>query len=514
MPGSIISGARSVTGAQLAAHAARAATGFDKLGIGDGDAVALVLRNDYPYLEASVACQQMGAFAVPVNWHSKAEEVEYVLKDSGAKAVVIHADLLHTIMLQSVQGIIPPGVRVLGVETPPEIQRAYGLSDAACRLPAGVENWATWRDRHPPWTQPAKPVRASMIYTSGTTGRPKGVRRQPADLAAQARAREGSVEVWGFGPDMRVAITGPFYHSAPNAYALASLGMGAEVVLMPRFDPEDLLRMIERHKLTHMHMVPTMFVRLLKLPEAVRKRYNLSSLRWVIHAAAPCPPDVKQAMIEWWGPVIHEYYGSTEAGLVTHCDSHEWLKHRGTVGRTTQACKMRILGDDGKDVAPGQIGTIYMRNSALMDFTYNKLDAKRREIEQEGFITSGDMGYVDPDGYLFLCDRKIDMVISGGVNIYPAEIEAVLINLPGVHDCAVFGIPDAEFGEKLAAVVQPSPGANLTAAEVQEHVRRHLADFKVPHLVEFRGDLPREDSGKIFKRRLRDPYWANTGRRI
>ncbi len=509
MPGSIVSGARSVTGAQLGAHALRAATGFEGLGIGDGDAVALVLRNDYPYLEASVACQQIGAFAVPVNWHGKAEEVEYVLKDCGAKAVVIHADLLHRM-----PGAIPPGVRVFGVETPPEIQAAYGVSDAACRLPSGVEAWQPWRDRHAPRTRPPGPVRASMIYTSGTTGHPKGVRRNPANLEQQARGRLTTVESWGFGPNMRVAITGPFYHSAPNGYVLGSLQLGAEIAIMPRFDPEALLQLIERHRLTHMHMVPTMFVRLLKLPEAVRRRYDLSSLQWIIHAAAPCPPDVKQAMIEWWGPVIHEYYGSTEAGLVTHCDSQDWLAHRGTVGRATSTSHIRILDDAGRPLPPGEVGTIYMKNDALMDFTYNRLDAKRREIEREGFITSGDMGYLTPEGYLFLRDRKIDMVISGGVNIYPAEIEGVLINLPGVHDCAVFGIPDEEYGEKLMAVVQPAAGVTLTAADVQDHLRRHLADFKVPHHVEFRPDLPREDSGKIFKRRLRDPYWAGVGRKI
>jgi long-chain acyl-CoA synthetase len=509
MPGNIISGARSVTSEQLGINAARAASGFASLGIGDGDAVALVLRNDYPYLEASMACQQIGAFAVPVNWHNKVEEVEYILRDCGAKAVVMHADLL-----RNLRDAVPPGVRVFGVETPPEIQDAYGLSDTACRLPEGGLSWAPWRDSFAPWTHPPRPVRASMIYTSGTTGRPKGVRRQPADFEAQARTRAATVEVWGFRPGMRVCITGPFYHSAPNSYVLSAIAQGAEVVLMPRFDAEDLLRLVERHRITHMYMVPTMFVRLLKLPEAVRRCYDVSSLQWIIHAAAPCPPDVKQAMIEWWGPVIHEFYGSTEAGMITHCDSHEWLRHRGTVGRVTSTSVLRIVDDEGRELPPGQVGTIYMKNHALMDFTYNKLDTKRREIERDGFITSGDMGYLNDEGYLFLCDRKIDMVISGGVNIYPAEIESVLITLPGVHDCAVFGIPDAEFGERLAAVVQPVPGAALTSADVQEHLRRHLADYKIPRLVEFQSDLPREDSGKIFKRRLREPYWADAGRRI
>jgi long-chain acyl-CoA synthetase len=298
------------------------------------------------------------------------------------------------------------------------------------------------------------------------------------------------------------------------AYTLSTVQVGGTVVFQPRFDAEELLALIERHRITHMHIVPTMFVRLLKLPGAVRRLYDVSSLEWVIHGAAPCPPEVKRAMIAWWGPVIHEYYGSTEAGLVTGSTSAEWLARPGTVGRPTRLAAVKVLDDGGGELPPLAIGTVYMRQGALTDFTYHKADLKRREMERDGFITCGDMGYLDGDGYLFLCDRKIDMVISGGVNIYPAEIEAVLVNLPGVQDCAVFGIPDPEFGEALAAFVQPQPGAQLTANLVREHLGKHLADYKVPRLVEFHGDLPREDSGKIFKRRLREPFWKDAGRQI
>jgi long-chain acyl-CoA synthetase len=494
---------------QVAQRAARAASGFHALGVAEGDAVALVLRNDIAYLEASLACQPLGVFAVPVNWHGKAEEMGYILRDAGAKAVVIHADLL-----PGIRDAIPPGVPVLTVPTPPEIARAYGLSAAACRLPPGATDWNAWLEANPPWGGAPRPLRATMIYTSGTTGQPKGVRRDPAGPEEQERSRRSAAEVWGIRPGMNALINGPIYHSAPNAYTLSTVQVGGTVVFQPRFDAEELLALIERHRITHMHIVPTMFVRLLKLPGAVRRLYDVSSLEWVIHGAAPCPPEVKRAMIAWWGPVIHEYYGSTEAGLVTGSTSAEWLARPGTVGRPTRLAAVKVLDDGGGELPPLAIGTVYMRQGALTDFTYHKADLKRREMERDGFITCGDMGYLDGDGYLFLCDRKIDMVISGGVNIYPAEIEAVLVNLPGVQDCAVFGIPDPEFGEALAAFVQPQPGAQLTANLVREHLGKHLADYKVPRLVEFHGDLPREDSGKIFKRRLREPFWKDAGRQI
>jgi len=261
-------------------------------------------------------------------------------------------------------------------------------------------------------------------------------------------------------------------------------------------------------------MVPTMFIRLMKLPEEVRRKYDMSSLRHVIHAAAPCPADVKRAMIEWWGPVIYEFYGSTESGAVTFATSEDALRKPGTVGRIAPGAELRFVGEDGRVLPQGEIGEIYSRIAGHPDFTYHNKPEKRGEIEREGFITSGDVGYIDPDGYVFLCDRKRDMVISGGVNIYPAEIEAVLHALPGVHDCAVFGIPDAEFGEALMAVVEPLPGASLDVADIRARLKASLADYKVPKYVEIQTGLPREDSGKIFKRRLRDPYWERAGRKI
>jgi len=286
------------------------------------------------------------------------------------------------------------------------------------------------------------------------------------------------------------------------------------LVLMPRFEPEAFLRLIERERIDTIFMVPTMFIRLMKLPEAVRRKYDMSSLRHIIHAAAPCPADVKRAMIAWWGPVIYEFYGSTESGAVTFANSEDALKKPGTVGKISPGAELRFIGDDGRELPAGEIGEIYSRISGNPDFTYHNKPDKRSEIDRGGFITSGDVGYIDQDGYVFICDRKRDMVISGGVNIYPAEIEAALHAVPGVHDCAVFGIPDEEFGEALMAVVEPQPGITLDIAAVRAQLKTQLADYKVPKHVEILTNLPREDSGKIFKRRLRDPYWERAGRRI
>jgi long-chain acyl-CoA synthetase len=286
------------------------------------------------------------------------------------------------------------------------------------------------------------------------------------------------------------------------------------MVLQPRFEAEDMLRLIDRHKVSHMHIVPTMFVRLLRLPDDVKRRYDLSSLRWITHGAAPCAPAVKRQMIEWWGPVINEYYGATETGIVVWHDSQAALAKPGTVGRVVEGAAMRIVDAEGRDVKRGEVGEIYLRGPHLAEFTYNNDDAKRREIALGDLVTVGDVGYQDADGYVFLCDRKRDMIISGGVNIYPAEIESVLIQMPGVRDCAVFGIPDEEFGEQICAHVEPQAGAAIDAAAVRGYLGQHLARYKVPKVVEFSAALPREDSGKIFKRKLRAPYWEKAGRSI
>ncbi|MEW6211250.1 MAG: acyl-CoA synthetase [Acidobacteriota bacterium] len=509
--GKIVSGERELSQAQLLANVARAAAGFASLGIGFEDAVGIMLRNDFPFFEAAMAANVLGAHAVPVNWHFQAEEAGYILRDSRAKALVVHADLL-----PQIQAGIPEGVRTFVVETPPEIQAAYGVSKEQSLPPRDAVVWDEWVASQTPQPLGAPPPPSSMIYTSGTTGNPKGVRRDPVTPESAARAAEMVATIFGLTADgdFRTAITGPMYHAAPNVYGLYAAKSGGFCVLEPRFDAEELLRLIERYRLTHLHMVPTMFVRLLKLPDEIKNKYDLSSLRFVVHAAAPCPPEIKRRMIEWWGMVINEYYGSTETGGVVFHTSEEALRKPGTVGRPIEGGVVRIYDEEGNALGANQIGEVYVRIDGLADFTYNGADDRRREVEREGLVTVGDMGYVDEDGYLFLCDRKRDMVISGGVNIYPAEIEAVLIACPGVKDCAVFGIPDEEFGESLCAYIEPEAQARLDADMVRDYLSRHLARYKVPKVIELSNELPREDSGKIFKRKLRAPYWEKAGRQI
>ncbi len=505
----ISSGERKLSLEELGLRAARAATGFAELGVVEGDSVALLLRNDLPFVEAATAAGLLGAYPVPMNWHFKGEEAGYVIADCGANVVVVHADLLG-----GLDGHMPDGVTVLAVAAPPEIQAAYGISDDAARVPAGLTVWEDWRDGFTPWQAPALDARGSMIYTSGTTGRPKGVRRDPATPEMLELMMARVAVTFGVRPGARTVMTGPLYHSAPNAYGRVTLMAGASMILTPRFDAEELLRLIDEEKITHLHMVPTMFIRLLRLPEDARAKYDLSSLEHVIHGAAPCPPEVKRAMIEWWGPVIHEYYGSTEVGLISAASSAEWLSHPGTVGRALDGVTIRVYGEDGRPAPAGEAGEIYVSLENLNDFTYHNDDAKRRSIERDGMVTNGDIGYFDADGYLYLRDRKNDMVISGGVNIYPAEIESVLIHLDGVRDCAVFGIPDSEYGEALAAAIEPASGARLDDNAVRSYLSQHLAKYKVPKVVTFHDAMPREDSGKIFKRRLREPYWRDAGRQI
>ena len=511
----VISGKRVAENAALQERAARAASGFRSLGIGPGDVVAVYLRNDFAFMEASAAAGLVGAYSTPVNWHNSPDEARYIFDNSGAKAIVIHADLY-----RGIEKAIPKDVPVFVVETPPEIVSAYGLSPDAAKLPAGATNWDEWLTQFPPIEAGPAEAPGSMIYTSGTTGHPKGVRRaRPTPEQAVAWAAiigkvMGFNAAYGEPQEMVTVVTGPMYHSAPNAYGLYAFRVGANVILQPRFDPEELLQMIEKYKVTHLHMVPTMFVRLLKLPDEVKKKYDLSSLRFVVHAAAPCPVHVKQAMIEWWGPVINEYYGGTETGAVVFCNSEEYLAHPGTVGKAIDNAKVMVIGEDGKELSQGATGEIVCRTATIPDFTYHGDDEKRRKSEKAGLIALGDVGYLDEDGFLYLCDRAKDMVISGGVNIYPAEIEAELHKMPGVGDCAVFGIPDEEFGESLCAVVQPQPGVTLQETDVRSFLRERVAGYKVPKKVEFRTDLPREDSGKIFKRKLREPYWEAAGRRI
>jgi len=456
-----------------------------------------------------LAIRAAGCSATPINWHFKADEAGHILRDSGAAALIVHADLL-----PQIAAAVPPAVHVIAVDPAPPLRAAFALGHAAIALPAGTHDWDRLLAQTPPSAEPLPPPLPPLHYSSGTTGRPKGIRRAaPSD---EQVARSFAMVRLGFGvaPDTRTAIVAPLYHSAPYTHGINSLLQGEFVLVHPRFDAEALLRDIERHRLNQLYLVPTMYVRLLKLPEAVRRRYDVSSVKFVGSTGSPCPPEVKRAMIEWWGPVFTECYASSETGLITFCTAAEALARPGTAGRAIPGAVLKVLDEAGRELPPGVVGTIYCRQAALPDFTYLNNEGARREIDQDGLAAVGDMGYLDEEGYLFICDRRSDMVISGGVNIYPAEIEAMLVTLSGVADCAVFGIPDAEFGEALAAYVQPQPGARLDGEKVRDFLRQRLAGYKVPRVVAFADTLPREDSGKIFKRKLREPYWAGVGRKI
>ena len=483
-------GEREITPAEFEDAARRAAHGLERCGVGEGDVVCIMLRNEPAFLETVFGARQLGAYTCPINWHYKAEEAGWMLSDSGAKALVIDPQLRGQI-----EGAIPPGLALLV-----------------------TENWEHWLASQSRWSGPARTPRSSMPYTSGTTGRAKGVRRLPPPPQDAPRidalAREGFTKVLGIEPGMRALLPAPLYHSAPNSYALQAMLNGELLVLEPKFDAEQTLALIERHALTHAYLVPTMYVRLLRLPEAAKQRYGLSSMRFVASTGSPCPAEVKRAMIDWWGPVFYESYASSETGYITVISSQESLRKPGSAGRAFGGALLKIVDSDGRELPAGEVGLIYARQPAYPDFTYNNNPEARRAIERDGLWTIGDMGYLDDEGYLYVCDRASDMVISGGVNIYPAEIEAVLAAMPGVRDCAVFGIPDAEFGEALAAAIQPEPGATLDAEAVRRFLGGRIAGYKVPRVIAFHADMPREESGKIFKRRLRAPYWEKSGRRI
>ncbi|MDM0066813.1 acyl-CoA synthetase [Variovorax sp. J31P207] len=499
---------QGVTRDELLERAARAATGLASLGVQEGDTVALLMRNDFAFFEVLQAAAAVGAYAVPLNWHGKAEEARYILEDSKPKVLVAHADLLAPLRAH-----IPAGIQVIVATTPEQVRQRYGLAHAVCELQPEDLGWSAWTDRFEAWSQPPKRSRATMIYTSGTTGHPKGVKRNPASPEETQIYANLLKSVYGIEQGVRALVTGPLYHASPNAYGRQAFGLSEVLVMQSKFDAEETLALIEKHRITNAVMVPTMFVRILRLPKEVRDRYDISSLKWVTHTGAPCPREVKQELMAWWGPIVYETYGGTEVGTATLATPQDWLEHPGSVGVPTPGTRIAFYGEDGKPAPDGEPGEIYMRVPAYADFTYLNNAEKRKSVERDGLISVGDVGYLK-NGRLYLCDRRSDMVISGGTNIYPAEIEMVLTQCPGVQDCAVFGIPDDDFGESLAAAVELIPGAEVSARDIQTYLEAHLAKYKVPRRIDFHASLPREDSGKIFKRRLRDPFWQATGRKI
>ena len=477
----------------------RAAVALRAAGVGEGDVVALLMRNGPDLLELMLAARWIGALWCPINWHFKADEVQYILSDSGAKVLIADAALLESLLTG------PAGLKLEGINT--FVTGRDGDSSVRPR-------WTAYRDAVTAPNLAASAPRGAMFYTSGTTGRPKGIRRAPSTPEQAARGLEVLRHCLGFEPGMRALVNAPMYHSAPTSYSIGSSLDNAHLFIQSRFDAEDTLRMIAQHGITHAYLVPTMFVRMLRLPGSVRAHYDLSSMRFVASTGSPCPPDVKRAMIEWWGPVIYESYGASELGYMTRLDSHEALRKPGSAGKPLPGATVAILDEQGAPVAQGKAGLIYVHQPAYADFSYIGNDAARQKMERGGLKTLGDIGYLDEDGFLFIVDRSADLVISGGVNIYPAEIEAALQMMPGVVDCAVFGIPDAEFGEALACAVQTSRGTSLDGDDIQAFLKSRLAAYKVPKTITFHTEMPREDTGKIFKRKLREPYWAGQARRV
>jgi long-chain acyl-CoA synthetase len=487
--------------AQLAAAADRYAKGLQAVGLRPGSSVATMLPNSAAALAVYFAALEAGLYVVPVNWHLAAAEVGYILGDCGAEAFIAHERFAPAAAEAADVAGISAGARFAAGAVP----GFAPLDSLGAGLPEGRP-----RER----TQGAP-----MVYTSGTSGRPKGVRRPltGADPDQPPAMATGFFALFGLKPfDGHVHLCcSPLYHTAVLNFATISLQLGHPVVLMERFEPDEMLRLIDRHRATHTHMVPTHFRRLLALPGEVRAKYDVSSLRAAIHGAAPCPHEVKRRMLEWWGPVVIEYYAATEGGgtLIT---ADEWLRKPGSVGQPWPGSEVRVLDDDGADVPAGEPGMVYMR-MGTSTFSYHKDEDKTRASRAGNMWTVGDIGYLDEDGYLYLCDRSSDMIISGGVNIYPAEIEAEMSGHPAVADVAVFGIPHEEWGEEIKAVVEPAsgaePGQELTA-ELLGFLSGRLAKFKLPRTVDYVAELPRDPNGKLYKRKLRDPYWAGHTRAI
>jgi long-chain acyl-CoA synthetase len=437
---------------------------------------------------------QAGWYLTPINHHLVGPEIAYIVDDCDASVFVGHerfADACAT----------AAGEFGLGAD------RCFAVGEVP-----GFRPWSDLTDGQPDTAPADRTAGQPMHYTSGTTGRPKGVRRQLSGLAPDDAGMLFTflLQMFGIAPDDgHVHICGsPLYHTAVLAFASSSVHLGHTVVLMDKWTPETMLESIDRYGVTHSHMVPTQFNRLLALPDDVKEKYDVSSLRNIVHAAAPCPIEVKRQMLAWWGPVIYEYYAATEGGG-TLIGPEEWLERPGSVGTAWASSEIRVLDDDGVDVPTGETGTVYMKLASAA-FEYHKNAESTAESRREGFFTVGDIGYLDDAGYLFLCDRKSDMIISGGVNIYPAEIEGELQGHPKVADVAVFGIPHPDWGEEVKAVIEPVDGVEPSdelAAELTEWCTARLAKFKIPRSFDFSPELPRDPNGKLYKRKLRDPYW-------
>ncbi|MEY2433306.1 MAG: long-chain acyl-CoA synthetase [Acidimicrobiaceae bacterium] len=463
-----------------------------RLGAQPGSTVALVCRNRPEFIETYEAALRGGYRFTPINWHLTAEEIAYIIDDSDAAVLIGDAFFGDTLI----------GAAKLITGSPVLVALDGDIDGfSSYELELANEDHDNLDDPQPGST---------MLYTSGTTGRPKGVRR---DLGkAPAAYRLHSRNSPHAGETNRSLVTGPLYHAAPLTISLtAPLAAGLGLVLMDGWDPEETLQLIERYGITHTHLVPIMFHRLLSLPDAVKARYDVSSLRLVLHGAAPCPVDVKRRMIEWWGPVIDEYYAATEGGG-TAITAKEWLERPGSVGKATAGNAVEVRDANAKIVEPGVVGTVWFRRSEIEPFEYHRDPEKTASVHDGNWFTLGDLGFMDADGYLFLTGRTAELIISGGVNIYPAEIDAVLLEHPAVRDVACVGVPDEEWGERVKAVVEVREGVvadDALRAELLSFCRDRLAHFKCPRSVDFDEELPRFETGKIYRRLVRDRYWPS-----
>jgi len=468
-------------------------------GLRPGDGIALLLENHPRFFEIAWAAQRSGLYYTAVSSRLTAPEVEYIVDDCGARA--FFTSYAKRDVATELQERLPRVCRRLMVSGTVSGYESYEDAVAAC---------------------PARPLAvelegSDLLYSSGTTGRPKGVKPPLSGQPAGTRPPllRLMTHLYGAGSDTIYLSPAPLYHAAPLRFNLSVQRLGGTCIVMEHFDALEALRLIERFRVTFSQWVPTMFVRMLKLPERERSRFDLSSHRAAVHAAAPCPIEVKEQMIAWWGPILHEYYGGTEGNGLTALDSREWLTHRGSVGKPVLG-EVHIVGDDGAELPTGEVGLVYFAHGPGFEY-HNDPEKTRSARNEKGWSTLGDIGYVDRDGYLYLTDRKAHMIISGGVNIYPQEAENVLITHPKVADVAVIGVPNEDFGEEVKAVVQPIDMAHAgpeLASELIDFCRQRLADLKCPRSVDFEAELPRHPTGKLYKRLLKERYWKGHKTRI
>lgn len=490
----------TTTWREFEARVDRLAGALRGLGLVTGDAIAIHSGNRREYFELMAAATHVGLRYILVNWHWTADELEYVLADSGARALFSEDRFAD-----------------VAAEAGADLATRVGIGE----IP-GFQPYEEFLAGGPDGEPEDQVLGWPMIYTSGTTGRPRGVSRKlvaaGVPIATMTLIAEAFAEILRIPAGGRSLLVGPVYHSAQWLWSYGLLCAGRPVVMRQAFDPEETLSLIQEHRITNVHLVPTQFVRLLRLDDATRQAHDLSSLEAVWHGAAPCSREVKRRMIDWLGPVIYEYYGSTEAAVNTVVSSEEWLKRPGTVGRALPMTEIHVLRDDGTPAEPEERGQLWFRYTSGDDVEYWGDPDKTASMHREdGLFTTGDIGYLDADGYLFLADRAIDMIISGGVNIYPAEVEDVLSTHPAVRDVAVFGVPDEEYGEQVKAAVELEDGhepSESLADELIAFSRASLAGYKAPRSVDFVTALPRTPTGKLYKRLVRDPYWAGRDKQI